>query len=267
MYKFILKLITFFCTILLCNFEIFAQGEIDNEAKKLVFKNEKTFAIILNTNGFGANYRYAKRLDGFRKRLYDIDFTIIKHPKEIKTQNPYFDTNQRRYVFGKINSFFNIRFGLGKQKEIYSKYDKGGLAIIYFYSFGPILGLLKPIYYEVLYPVDSAPNDYIIRTEKFNTSIHRVGDIYGKAPFTVGTEEIKFIPGFFTKFGFSFEYGKSDKIVHSVDVGATIEAYTQKIDIMATEENNQILISLFVSYRFGKAVSKRLKNIKKYSTE
>ncbi len=66
---------------------------------------------------------------------------------------------------------------------------------------------------------------------------------------------------------FSFKYGKNDKIVHSVDVGATIEAYTQKIDIMATEENNQILISLFVSYLFGKAVSKRLKNIKKYSIE
>ncbi|OFX28214.1 MAG: hypothetical protein A2033_06030 [Bacteroidetes bacterium GWA2_31_9] len=250
-------------TISICTKSLFAQGELDTEAKKLVFKNEKTFAILLNTNGFGGNYRYAKRLDGFSKRLYDIEFNIIKHPKEIKTQNPYFDTNQRRYVFGKTNSFFNLRLALGKQKEIFSKFDKGGLSIIYFYSFGPVIGFLKPIYYEVLYPVDSIPYNYVIRTEKFNTSIHRVGDIYGKAPFTVGTEEIKIIPGFFTKFGISFEYGKSDRIVHSIDVGASIEAYTQKIDIMATEENNQVLISLFASYRFGKAVSKRLKNIEK----
>lgn len=250
-------------TISICTKSLFAQGELDTEAKKLVFKNEKTFAFLLNSNGFGGNYRYAKRLDGFSKRLYDIEFNIIKHPKEIKTQNPYFDTNQRRYVFGKTNSFFNLRLALGKQKEIFSKFDKGGLSIIYFYSFGPVIGFLKPIYYEVLYPVDSIPYNYVIRTEKFNTSIHRVGDIYGKAPFTVGTEEIKIIPGFFTKFGISFEYGKSDRIVHSIDVGASIEAYTQKIDIMATEENNQVLISLFASYRFGKAVSKRLKNIEK----
>lgn len=261
-----LSLIFFLITsaLTICTNVSFAQGELDTEEKKLVFKNEKTFAILLNTNGFGGNYRYAKRLDGFRKRLYDIEINTIKHPKETKTQNPYFDTNQRRYVFGKTNSFFNIRFALGKQKEIYSKFDKGGLAIIYFYSAGPVIGFLKPIYYEVLYPVDSMPNDYVIHTEKFNTSIHRVSDIYGKAPFTVGTEELKIIPGFYFKFGVSFEYGKSDRIVHSVDVGASIEAYTQKIIMMATEENNQILVSLFASYRFGKAVSKRLKNIENY---
>lgn len=260
MYRPIIKFVLTSFAILFCTQAIFAQGELDTEEKKLVFKDEKTFAVLLNTNGYGLNYRFAKRLDGFRKRLYDIEFNIIKHPKEIKTQNPYFDTKQRRYIFGKTNSFFNVRIALGKQKEIYSKYDKGGLAIIYFYSVGAVVGFLKPIYYEVLYPVDSIPYDYVIRTEKFNTSIHRVGDIYGKAPFTVGTNETKIIPGAFTKFGISFEYGKSDRIVHSIDVGASIEVYSQKIIMMATEQNSQILVSLFASYRFGKAISKRLRN-------
>lgn len=264
MFRAIFILLIFSITNSICIKSLFAQGELDTEAKKLVFKNEKTFAFLLNSNGFGGNYRYAKRLDGFSKRLYDIEINTVKHPKETKTQNPYFDTNQRRYVFGKTNSFMNLRLALGKQKEIFSKFDKGGIAIIYFYSAGPVIGFLKPIYYEVLYPVDSSPYDYVIRTEKFNTSIHRVGDIYGKAPFSVGTNEIKIIPGFYTKFGISFEYGKSDKVVHSIDVGASIEAYTQKIIMMATEENSQILVSLFASYRFGKAVSKRLKNIENY---
>lgn len=238
----------------------YSQGEIDTEKAKLVFKNERTFALLLNTNGYGLNYRYAKRLDGFKKRLYDIEINTVKHPKEIRTQNPYFDTNQRRYVFGKLNSVFNMRLGYGRQKEIYSKFDKGGLAIIHFFTIGPVVSFLKPIYYEVLYPTN-IQYEYVIKTEKFNTNIHRVGDIYGKAPYTLGFEEIGLEPGVYAKFGFSFEYGNSDILVRSVDVGVVADLYSKKIPIMATEENNQLFVSLFVSYRFGKAHSKRLKKI------
>ena len=80
----------------------FSQGELNDEVR-VVTGNEKTYAVLINSNGWGFNLRRGKRLDGFRKRLIDFDLAYVKHPKEIKTQNPYFE-NQKRFVFGKLNT-------------------------------------------------------------------------------------------------------------------------------------------------------------------
>ena len=38
-----------------------AQGEIDKQ-QKVFFRNERSFALILNSDGYGLNYREAKEL-------------------------------------------------------------------------------------------------------------------------------------------------------------------------------------------------------------
>ena len=237
-----------------------AQGEIDDEGK-IFIRNERTLAILLNSNGWGGNFRYGKRLDAYRKRIYEIDFVGIKHPKEIKIRNSnYIIENQKRYVFGKLNSFFNIRAGIGSQKEIISKFDKGGIAIRYFYSLGTSLGILKPVYYEIIDSTVRIGDEYrmYIGITKFSSSIHSAGDIYGKASFFEGIDETTFVPGLFVKFGFSFEYSKTDEIIRAIEAGAVLDAFAKKILIMDTEENNQFFISLFISYRFGKIIRGKL---------
>jgi len=246
-----------FCVIAFNNY-LFSQGEISD--KKAYNINEKTIAFCLNSNGGGVNYRYGKRLDGTRRRIFDIDAAIVKHPKEIKTNNPYYDTNNSRFVFGKLNYFFNTKTGIGLQKELYSKFDKGGVAIKYFYSGGFSLGILKPIYYDIII-LDTTINDKKhINTipQKFNYSIHTSSDIYGKtAFFEKGMDEIELIPGIHTKFGLSIEYSKNDKLINAIEVGASIDAYLKEVLIMATEKNNQIFVALFISYRFGKVYTKK----------
>ncbi|MCU0461492.1 MAG: hypothetical protein MUF36_05690 [Bacteroidales bacterium] len=226
---------------------LFAQGEID-EQRSVFFRNERSFAILLNSDGLGVSYREAKRKNYLNKRLLEIDAGTLKHPKEYKISNPY-TTGTGTFIFGKLNSVFYLRGGIGQQHEIYQKADLGGVAIRYFYSAGPVLGLYKPIYYWVLYPITLI--DYEIRAEKFEVSIHDPSDIHSKASFFKGINETKVLPGLYAKGGFNFEYSKQDKVIHAIEVGAQINAFPKSIPIMANSHNKAVYFSLFVSYRFG----------------
>jgi hypothetical protein len=226
---------------------LYSQGELD-EQQKVFFRNERSFGILLNTDGIGISFREAKRIDYRNKRLLEIDAGTLRHPKEYKQPSPY--PQGGSYVFGKLNSTFYLRAGLGHQHELFKKADLGGIAVRYFYSAGPVLAIYKPIYYRVLYPI-STSGDYEVKVEKFDASIAIPQDIYGKASFTKGLDEIKVMPGLYAKAGFNFEYSKEDKIIHAIELGAQINAFPTKIPIMAGSDNKAVFASLFVSYRFG----------------
>ena len=243
--------------LLLCHMAIAviqAQGEFSGQSP-IFYRNEKSVAFLLNSNGWGLNGRYAKRINARKKTVFDIDFVGFKHPKEVKISNNY--VSNRSFVYGKENSFFNLRVGYGKQKEMFRKIDKGGISIRRFFSFGPTAGFIKPIYYEVFETNPGNPSgEYYLSDEKFNTSIHQ-GNIYGRSSFFKGFNEISVIPGIYGRLGLSFEYSRQNIILHALEGGIMIDAFPKKIPIMATENNNFIFVSLFISYRFGKIVDDR----------
>ena len=53
-------------------------------------------------------------------------------------------------------------------------------------------------------------------------------EIYGRASFTKGLNEIKVMPGIYAKGGFNFEYSKEDKVIHAIEVGAQINAFPKR---------------------------------------
>lgn len=228
---------------------LFAQSDLAGTSK-IFYRNEKTVALNLSTNGWGLGYRYGSRLNYFEKRLYEVEFSIVKHPKEIKTSSTFMSSES--FVFGKLNSVYDLRFAYGKQNELYGKGDKRSVAIRYFYSFGPSVAFLKPIYYEINDPVNDT---FRIKTEKFNPDIHTSGDINGKASYFTGFNEMKLVPGAFLKLGFNFEFSQSEVTVHALEVGAMLQAYTNSLEIMAVDDNQQFFLTLFVCYRIGRIVN------------
>lgn len=194
-------------------------------------------------------------MDGFRKYIFDSEFSHIKHPKEIRVRNPYYD-NQKRFVFGKLNTLMNIRGGMGIQRERFSKQDKGGVSIKYYYQLGASLGLLKPVYYDV---VDSTRYDQVrqeiilyIGNKKFSSDIHSISDIYGRSSFFKGFNELQLVPGGFVKAGMVFEYSASFQQINALEAGVMLDVFTRNMPIMDTEKNSPYFVTLFIGYRFGK---------------
>jgi hypothetical protein len=218
------------------------QGDIDNQ-KKLFYRNENSYAFMLTSTGWGFNARYAKHIDAANKTVRDFDFAILKHPQEIRLSSIY--SGAGNLVFGKKNIVFDLRYGQGTQKEIFRKFDIGGISIRRFLTYGISLALLKPVYYEVSY-TDG------IRYQKFNDSIFY--NIYpvARASFFKGFSEIKPVPGVYLKSGVCFEFGKNDKVIQAVEAGGILEGFISKLEMMDNKSNYRFFLSLYISYRFGK---------------
>lgn len=229
---------------------LLAQGEID-EQKRVMLRDERTFAGFLNSNGYGANYRYGYWRNARNQFIIDADFAYVKHPKEVKTSISY-NYSTYRYVYGKENLFWELKGTAGWQKELYRKIDRNGISIRLYYSGGLALGFTKPIYYKVF---TTNNEGQVINEEymKFSPSIHQ-GYIGGRGPFHMGFNELKVIPGLYGKTGFSFEYSQKDAIVHALEAGVTLTVYPKEIPIMYNEQNNFLFFTLTVGYRFGRII-------------
>jgi hypothetical protein len=233
---------------LLSAITLHAQGELDKQ-QKVFFRNERSFGFLLNSDGMGISYREAKRIDYRNKWLLEFDGGTLKNQKEYKQSSPLAQGGS--YIFGKLNSTFYLRAGVGRQHELFKKTDLGGIAVRYFYSAGPVLAILKPIYYRVYYLIPNTGNEYEEKDEKFDNSMASAQDIYGRASFTKGLKEITILPGLYAKAGFNFEYSKEDKIIHAIEFGGQLNAFPKKVPIMAVTTNKALFFSLFISYRFG----------------
>ncbi len=153
----------------------------------------------------------------------------------------------------------------GYQKELFSKNDKGGIAIRYIGLIGPTVAILKPMFYKVSYYFD---DDKVEDFETFyyaNQQTHS-GDIVSKSSFFDGIENSEFIPGIHVASALSFEYSTKDLYLNAFEIGISVDLFIDDVPIMFSENNNyqNLFTTLFISYRFGKVIDQRAyKNNKK----
>ncbi len=216
---------------------------------KLLYRNEASGGLIVHTNGFGLNYRRGWHVTAARKRMFEIDLVTFRHPKEIKTVNQYYD-HPKGYYYGKLNSLVILRPGFGYQNVIFTKPEHNGIEIRFVTFVGVSLGLAKPIYLEILEDTP-IPQQKAVVTQRYDPAKHFQDNIYGRAPFMRGVGETKLYPGGYAKFGINFEYGSLDDDVKAVETGIIVDIYPKAIPLMATERNQQVLLSLYLSFNYG----------------
>ena len=223
------------------------------EEKPVLMKNEATAGLIFQSNGWGLGgiqFRRGIAQTGYRKLIFEGDFGGMRHPKEIKTVNPYFDA-AKSYVYGKSNSFNVLRLGAGQQRSLYSKFDRHGVEIRMVYTGGLSLGILKPVYLQILKPTGTY-NEFNVVTEKYNPDEHFIDNIYGRAAFTEGLNELKMKPGVYGKLGFNFEYAPIFDDVKALEVGAVVDLYPTDVPIMALIDNKQLFLSFYITFMYGR---------------
>jgi hypothetical protein len=230
----------------------FTHGQISmsdslNDTKVLLRKEQSGF-LMIHTSGFGFGYRNGRHLTGYKKRVFEVELTGMKNPKEIRVSSGFQDA--KSYIYGKENSFFLLRSGIGIQKIINSKPYWGGVELRYFYYGGISLGLLKPVYLYILHETNS-PSVYNLSMEKYDPNIHSADNIYGRAPFFQGFNKIKPLPGLYFKTGLNFEYGAYTESLKAIEAGIAVDAYLKDVPILAFNDNKKIFVSLYLSFHFG----------------
>ena len=55
----------------------------------LLYRNEADGGLIVNSHGFGLNYRRCKHVTYKRKAVWEFEMVNYKHPKEVRVTNPF----------------------------------------------------------------------------------------------------------------------------------------------------------------------------------
>lgn len=241
----------------------FQPKQLSFEDKGVVYKKEMTFDFKLQTNGFSIATNFGKLRTYYLTTYYHIELGELKNIKEYRQQS--FETNtisglgsSNSFVFGKQNSFFVLRGGYGQKRYFSEKAKKQGLAIGMTYEGGPSLGLLKPYYLDLGYPIDNGPQ-MNIRSEKYSAQNHDIfldrTRISGATGFTKGLSELSIIPGIHAQATAHFDWGAFDEFVKAIDAGIMVDFFFKKVPIMVEAdnvENSPLFINLFLNLQLGK---------------
>jgi hypothetical protein len=235
--------------ILICTSKLLFAQSPSNIDGKVLLRNEQSYFGLIHGLGWGAGFRYGNNISTWEKRMYEVSFFTLKHPKEVKMVNSLLFMNAKSYVYGKKNFFFLIETSIGKQKILNEKPYWGGVEVRSFYSIGPVLGFTKPVY---LYIFDFSGTSISQRLEKYNPELHFYDNIYGRGPFMKGIDEIKLHPGLHFKLGLNIEHGTNDETVNSIEAGAMLNVFLKPVEIMGFTQNDFLFINLYIQYHLGK---------------
>lgn len=218
-------------------------AQMNADGSMNAYKRDFQYGFALHTRGYSVNTKYTIDRDYDFKKQWDIDWIAsMKHFREYTFRN----TGARSFVFGKKNELSVLRVTYGQQKVIADFLNSLSVRVNLHYGIGPNLGILKPEYYLV----DNAEGGY--DEVLFNENQHFfAGQFYGAAPWRKGLSELKFVPGISGKLAMSFEWGREDDQFKSFETGIMVDAFAQRMPIMAFTTNDFVFINLYAAIMIG----------------
>lgn len=214
----------------------------------VLYRNEMSGSVFLHSRGLGVNIMRAKHVTATRKRVMELEMLNLKHPKEIKVSNQ--SDNSKRFVYGKLNSILMFRAGFGYQTTIYKKSDRKSVEIRSCYFLGGNITFAKPNYILVY-----RQNAFGVKYQeaiKYNSSIHTIDSISGRGSIVDGLSETKIYPGLYAKANLSFEFAPYSDNVKAIETGIIFDYYPKALPIMANNPSENFIMTLYVSFVFGK---------------
>ncbi|RQO31026.1 hypothetical protein DBR32_09980 [Taibaiella sp. KBW10] len=225
---------------------------------------ERALGFRINTDGWNAyyNYGFIKKNDREKHeidRYFDVLFLQLeigekRHAKEMREfayegsgrfKNPLlsaFSTELFRY--GKINTFYQAKIGVGYKKLIAGKPEPNTVSIHWSTVGGFSLGILKPYYFE------SSQGDIKLDPDKVYDVLPYTR-LLGGYGYRKGWDELKFVPGLHLRSGLKFDYADKRKRLAGVEVGMNVEVYFSKIHQMAFQDPKSVFLNAYAAFEIG----------------
>jgi hypothetical protein len=217
------------------------------------------------TDGLGVQMAkmYAKPEDEKETwRGFFIHLSEKKHPKQSKEQSIFGNNNAdlppQKFVFGKINNFYQLKLGYQWTRPITGKLDDKTIQVRLSGGSGLSLGILKPYYLKI---VRGGTSTLLGVNEKYNDDNADLWldrrFILGGAGFSKGLFESKLSLGAMARVETQFEYAPIEENSIIASIGVEVNAFAKRPEIMINAVNKSILPSAYVALRFtNKSISK-----------
>ena len=222
------------------------------------YNKELTADVRAHNNGFAIAGNFGLIQSARKTHIFQLEITSIKHPRERRQSRENISgpfRSPKAFIYGKQNSFYAIHPGYGGKLYFSDKARRRGVAVGMNYVVGPSIGVLKPYYLALLRFNDNMSNYDVVHeaySEENASDFLNTGAIYGASGFSYGLDELKFLPGAHAKAGIYFDWGMFNEFVKAMEVGIMVDAYTRRVPIMLTEDNNFIFINLYMTLQIGR---------------
>jgi len=243
--------------------KVFQPKQVNMTSKGILYKAEKAIDLRLHTNGYALAYNWGEIKNYYTTKYFQVELGYMKDPREHK-QNKNFSFrglgNSSDYVFGKQNTMFVLRGGMGYKKYLSEKTNRRGIAVGYSWEAGPSIALLRPYYLDLVYVMETENGNIPeLRSEKYSEEnadkfLDVNGDIYGSSRFFEHFDEWSFIPGIQGKLALHLSKGAFDKAVRAVEVGVMADIYSKRVPIMIETDNvsnKPYFFNLYFNVHFG----------------
>ncbi len=225
---------------------------------------ELSAGFRLNTDGWSlivesgkAKTEDTRRIDMFHDvRILQFEFSERRHPKELRIYGmDGAKQSDKMYSFGKLNNFYSFKFNYGYRKMIAGKPYPKAVSVHWVYAGGLTIGLLKPYYVDAYVSKDNGSTyerESIKNSPENSLYFLNTPFVIGSSGFSKGLGEIKIVPGLHLKTALHFDYTPNKFNVAAIEVGATGEFYTSKIELMANQKAVPYFFNLYAGIQFGK---------------
>lgn len=227
--------------------------------KGVIYNKEQSVDLRINTNGFSIGLNTGKIKTFYKTNTLYIDLALHRDIKESRQNNKviFAPTNETStaFVYGKINSFYSLKFGKGIKKYWSDKAAKKGVMVGYLLEGGLTLGILQPYYIKVATLNEDTGLPELKEIKYGNGDDDLFLDnirIFGRAPIFKGLFESTFVPGLHFQGALHFDYGKYDEFIKALEVGLMANVFTQPIQLMINQPKRPYSLNFFLSLQFGK---------------
>ena len=223
----------------------------------IIYDQESVFTYRLHPRGMAFGWYQGEIRTYYKTTFWNVELGYIRHHKETRQTNDLAaiirGETPRPYVYGKQNSLFVLRGGLGGKRYFSEKAKRKGLAIGVTYSGGLTLGFVKPYYLRLIERQEN--NSFAVVTERYSEDNADLFldpfSIYGGTFFTKGLGELSVIPGVHGQIATHFAFGAFDEYVMAIDGGLMVDVFPRKVPIMVAD-NQAYFINLFLTLHIGK---------------
>ncbi len=248
---------------LVCSFQLGAQTTIqprqmDYSYGGILYTEETSFQGGLHSSGIYLGYRKGVIKKYYLTTFYHLEIANLKHPKEyhqsLRAQSVLHNIpSGNGFTYGKQNSFFALRGGLGAKRYYSEKTKRKGVSVALSYEGGPSLGVVKPYYLDLS---KFQKDRYFIEATRYSEKVRAefldLNKIAGSSSILKGLTQISVIPGIQGKAALNFSFGDGDQYIKSFEAGLAMDVYLRKIPIMVETPNTAYFINFFLGIDFGK---------------
>ncbi len=233
-----------------------------DQKKGVIYNTETSCDFRLHTNGLLAiGFNKAKIKTYYLTRFVHFEIGEIKHPKENRyniNRNFLSGPPTSSFVYGKQNALFALRAGLGQKRYYSERARRKGIRVGLSYEAGPVLGLIKPYYLDIIVNESGSSRPTIIQVRYSEETLGQFlnpWNIAGYSGLFKGMNEITLMPGLQIQAALHLEWGSEDEILQAFEMGFMLDAFPKKIPLLIELEDNKnrpFFLNLFLNLQLGK---------------